>query len=73
MTISPSTQFIAIATGEFPLALTQIRQRHPNISYGTSADEAFFKALGYGIIVPSEKPTGDVVYEATPLLQELVK
>lgn len=68
--ITASTQFIAIATGEYPLGLTQIRQRHLNISFGTSADEVFFKALGYGVVVPSEKPTGDVVVEATPLLED---
>lgn len=68
--ITASTQFIVIATGEYPLGLTQIRQCHLNISFGTSADEVFFKALGYGVVVPSEKPTGDVVVEATPLLED---
>lgn len=67
--ITNSTQFIVIATGEYPLGLTQIRYRHPNISFGTSVDEAFFKALGYGVVAPTEKPTGEVVVEATPLLE----
>lgn len=70
MEINQSTRFIVIATGEFPLTLAEIRLRHPNISYGTSADEVFFKALGYGVIQPTEKPTGDVVTETTPLLQD---
>lgn len=70
MEINQSTRFIVIATGEFPLTLAEIRLRHPNISYGTSADEVFFKALGYSVIQPTEKPTGDVVTEAPPLLQD---
>lgn len=70
MEINQSTRFIVIATGEFPLTLAEIRLRHPNISYGTSADEVFFKALGYGVIQPAEKPAGDVVTEAPPLLQD---
>lgn len=70
MSINNSTRFIAIKTGSYPVYLQDIRRQNPNISFGSGADEAFFKAMGYGVVHLTQRPEGDVVEETNPVLKD---
>lgn len=68
-TITNSTLLIHVESGAYPLTLSSLKARHPNVSFGTSVDEELMLELGYAVVTPTAQPVGDVVTEAAPALQ----
>lgn len=48
------------------VSLRQVRQAHPNVSLHRNPTDEHLAPLGYAILQPTERPTGDVVTEGTP-------
>lgn len=66
--INDSTLLINVATGEYPVYLSKVRQDHPNVSMAIEPREELIRKLGYEIVIEVAKPEGDVVIECPPLL-----
>jgi len=65
--VTESTTLIAVDTGDWPLYLATVRSRLQDISLPRLPTEEQLAAVGYAVVVPTEKPTGDVVTEAPPI------
>lgn len=67
--VSEEMQLYYPKDGNFHLTLGLLRQRHTNLSIGSSLPESFLNDLGYYVVHRSEKPKGaDVVTEVLPNL-----
>lgn len=69
-TVSSSDFFINIKTLQYPISLGDIRVSNPALSFGHNPSREFIFAKGYDAVVQTPKPTGDVVVELEPVLED---
>lgn len=65
-----STLFIEVATGLYPVTLYMIidKFKAQNMSFSMTPPRVDIENLGYGIVMPMQRPEGDVVVEGPPQL-----
>ena len=61
--------FIQPSTGKYPLAYTQVKGILSNVLLGTSETVESLQARGFFVVERTDRPEGDVVTEATPVLE----
>lgn len=67
--VDNTTRFINVQTDEYPVYLTDIKNRHKNVIWGQDT-ESITAYLGYAVVHPTPEPQGDVVYEGIPVIQD---
>lgn len=68
--VNSSTLFIEVATGKYPVTLSDIARKYTDRSFSVSPPRVDISDLGYEVVNPSLKPEGDVVSEGPPELIE---
>lgn len=68
--ISNSAVLIKIATGEYPISMSQFRRDNPEWVFGAEIDEAIVALQGYAVVNASDAPVGDVVTQGDPELRD---
>lgn len=65
-----STLFIEVATGIYPVTLYMIIDKFKpmNMSFSMTPPRVDIEGLGYGVVMPMQRPEGDVVTEGQPNL-----
>lgn len=68
--VGVNTLFIEVATGLYPVTLYMIIEkfRAQNMSFSMTPPRVDIEGLGYGIVMPMQRPKGDVVIEGAPEL-----
>lgn len=64
--LTGNESFIQVATGEYPLSFFQVRRKMPNVIFGNEVTTEQISAMGFEVVHPGERPTGDVVAELQP-------
>lgn len=64
-----ATEFIHVASGDQPLYLSQIRKREKEYSLPISPTVTQMSEIGYEVIQPTERPSGDVVTQGDAVLE----
>ena len=64
--LTGNESFIQVATGEYPLSFFQVRRKMPNVIFGNEVTTEQIAAMGFEVVHPGERPTGDVVAELQP-------
>lgn len=68
--VNSSTLFIEVATGKYPVTLSDIARKYTDRSFSVTPPRVDISDLGYEVVNPSLKPEGDVVLEGQPELIE---
>lgn len=68
--ISNSAVLIKIATGEYPISVSQFRRDNPEWVFGAEIDEAIVALQGYAVVNATTAPAGDVVTKGTPVRRD---
>lgn len=68
--VNSSTLFIEVATGKYPVTLSDIARKYTDRSFSVTPPRVDISDLGYEVVNPSLKPEGDVVTEGEPELIE---
>lgn len=68
--ISNTAVLIKIATGDYPISMSQFRRDNPEWVFGAEIDEAIVSLQGYAEVLPSAAPVGDVVTQGQPELRD---
>ena len=68
--VNSSTLFIEVATGKYPVTLSDIARKYTDRSFSVTPPRVDISDLGYEVVSPSLKPEGDVVTEGEPELIE---
>lgn len=68
--VNSSTLFIEVATGKYPVTLSDIARKYTDRSFSVTPPRVDISNLGYEVVNPSLKPEGDVVTEGEPELIE---
>ena len=68
--VGVNTLFIEVATGLYPVNLYMIIEkfRPMNMSFSMTPPRVDIEGLGYGVVMPMQRPEGDVVTEGQPRL-----
>lgn len=68
--VGVNTLFIEVATGLYPVTLYMIidKFKAQNMSFSMTPPRVDIENLGYGIVMPMQRPEGDVVVEGPPEL-----
>ena len=64
--LTGNESFIQVATGEYPLSFFKVRRKMPNVIFGNEVTTEQIAAMGFEVVHPGERPTGDVVAELQP-------
>lgn len=64
--LTGNESFIQVATGEYPLSFFKVRRKMPNVIFGNEVTTEQITAMGFEVVHPGERPTGDVVAELQP-------
>lgn len=64
--LTGNESFIQVATGEYPLSFFKVRRKMPNVIFGNEVTTEQIAAMGFEVVHPGERPTGDVVAELHP-------
>lgn len=70
MEINASTPLLKVDTGEYPMYFQQVRLANPTVSFPESPDEDCLGEYGFAVVIPTPKPSGDVVVEGAPQLTD---
>ena len=68
--VNSSTLFIEVATGKYPVTLSDIARKYTDRSFSVTPPRVDISDLGYEVVNPSLKPEGDVITEGEPELIE---
>jgi len=69
--VKVNDRLIHVESGTWPLSLRNVRDRHPNISFPEEPSVEDMRSLGYEVIHPTTKPSGDfIVMETIPVQGE---
>lgn len=68
MDVNTSTPLLAVDTGEYPLYFQHVRAANPNVSFPEPATEDILAEYGFAVVLPTQRPKGDVVTEGKPVL-----
>lgn len=68
--VNSSTLFIEVATGKYPVTLSDIARKYTDRSFSVTPPRVDISNLGYEVVNPSLKPEGDVITEGEPELIE---
>lgn len=68
-TITPTTMFINVITGEYPKYLADVRKDNPTKSFAENPSEDTMALMGYAVVHPTDLPIGEVVREGSPILK----
>jgi hypothetical protein len=66
--ILSATRLMHVETNEYPLYLSEIIQRHPNLVIPATPLASTLRSMGYAVVDTMTPPKGDVVTEVRPIL-----
>lgn len=67
MNISSTTALIQVDGGNYPVYMNRVRKDNPNVSFPPKPTVEQLSEFGYAVVLPTERPQGDVVTEGKPV------